>query len=265
MQQRATSTANEAAPAQRLCPECGEEEFVEVLELWIEERAFVIETCCEWSHGTACEELRHLDRKGWREFLRASAGIYVRSVVSEPVGTMLLDYGLRFGPVPSRDDLKAFINTHHRHNPAPLGWRWAHALYNGPELIGVATVGRPVARMLDPEQVVEVTRVCVKDCFNSRLAWNACSMFYGAACKEAMRRGFPRIITYTLETETGAALRGAGWEPVKRTKGGSWSRAGRPRQDRAPTCPKIRWERDLRAGRRIPSQVLLWKGMTIAC
>lgn len=70
-------------------------------------------------------------------------------------------------------------------------------------------------------------------------------MLYSAAAKEAKRRGFRKVITYTLEEESGHALRAAGWTAEARTRGGSWNRPGRARKDTAPTTPKIRWSRTL--------------------
>ena len=114
---------------------------------------------------------------------------------------------------------------------------------NGDELIGVAMVGRPVARMIDATTTVEVNRVAVVD---NKLGEHACSMLYGAAAREAKKRGFARIITYTLETEPGASLRGAGWTIEAKTRGGSWNRAARSREDVGPTCKKLRWAKQLR-------------------
>lgn len=70
---------------------------------------------------------------------------------------------------------------------------------------------------------------------------NACSMLYGAAWRWARARLLP-LTTYTLATESGASLRGAGWIPVaalrERTGKGWNNRPGRQPTDRAP---KIRW------------------------
>jgi hypothetical protein len=55
--------------------------------------------------------------------------------------------------------------------------------------------------------------------------------------------GYKRVVTYTLASETGSSLRAAGFVPVATSRGGSWSRKDRPRQDNAFTVPKVRWER----------------------
>lgn len=229
----------------RICCYCGETERLEVLELWIEDRAFTIDTCCERSYWLWLYEMEHWDRAEWKAFLAEEAGIAVRSVGGPSSSSgRTLDYGLEFDEI-RLADAKDFILEHHRHNRPPVSWRWGHAVRNGAELVGVAMVGRPVARRIDHTKVVEVNRVCTAHEV-SEVTWNACSMLYAAAAKEAKRRGFEKIITYTLEEETGSALKAVGWTPVAKTKGGSWNRPSRARTDTAPTCRKVRWEKELR-------------------
>ena len=72
---------------------------------------------------------------------------------------------------------------------------------------------------------------------------NAGSALYGACKRWAKRNGKP-IITYTLESESGASLRGAGWTLVGKTRKrkGGWASKGRPRE--AGPCDglvKLRW------------------------
>lgn len=134
---------------------------------------------------------------------------------------------------------KAFVSEHHRHHKPPLNHRYSLAAYKDAELVGVAIVGRPVARAYDPTEIVEVTRVCTDG------TRNACSKLYGAAAREAKRRGFKKIITYTLETEPGTSLRAVGWEREAKTKGGTWYCPSRPRTDKHPTCKKWRWGKEL--------------------
>ncbi len=224
------------------CPWCGELFRFEVMEAWLEDRAFVFDACCEVAHEAGLEELRDASRATWVALLR-DAGLSVRSVAPDCTGWRM-DYGLTLAPI-AWAEAKAFVLEHHRHNRPPAGWRWGHAVYNGGDLVGVALVGRPVARRLDPTQVVEVNRCCVLESDPAAIVWNACSMLYAAAAREAKRRGFSRIVTYTLESERGTTLRAAGWSPTTTTRGGSWDRAGRRRTDQAATCPKVRWERQL--------------------
>lgn len=132
---------------------------------------------------------------------------------------------------------KRFVTAVHRHCPAPVGWRFGFGVRNGSRLVGVVMCGRPVARLIDATTVVEVNRLATID---SPLAHNAASMLLGAAAREARRRGFLKAITYTLESESGASLRAAGWVAEAVTRGGTRTRRGRVRSEHA-VGPKVRW------------------------
>lgn len=226
------------------CPWCGEVERFEVAEAWLDDRSFTFDACCKGAYAWGLEEWRHADRET-RRAVFADAGIAVRTVVPSDLGVETLDYGLELVSV-DLATAKAFVRDHHRHNAPPAGWRWGHGIRNGRDLIAIAMVGRPVARRLDATRIVEVNRVCVRELAAApALGWNACSMLYGAAAREARRRGFALAITYTLESEPGIALKAAGWKPAAVTRGGSWNRAGRPRVGKAPIVRKVRWEKAL--------------------
>jgi hypothetical protein len=131
----------------------------------------------------------------------------------------------------------AFVQRHHRHHSPPRGWLFAVACEQDGEVVGVAIVGRPVARMSADGYTCEVTRLATD---GSR---NACSLLYGAAWRAARALGYRRMLTYTLPSEGGASLRGAGWTCEGKAGGRSWSRARRPREDEHPTEVKTRWVR----------------------
>lgn len=138
-----------------------------------------------------------------------------------------------------------FIDEHHRHHHPPQGWKFGVAVYNGRVLVGVAVVGRPVSRVIqkaDPT-TLEVTRCCTAG--DERLRRHAASKLYALAAREAKKLGARKVITYILETEKGTSLKAAGWVPVAKTKGGSWNTPARPRTDKAPTCRKVRWEKEV--------------------
>lgn len=132
------------------------------------------------------------------------------------------------------------VKAHHRHSPPVVGHLFSLGLFDddGFCLHGAAIIGRPVARHLDDGKTVEVTRVVT---YGTR---NACSMLYGAACREARRRGYERVITYTRADETGASVKAANFVAVATTKGRQWDTPSRPRAAR-PTADRIRWERRL--------------------
>jgi hypothetical protein len=134
-------------------------------------------------------------------------------------------------------DAKAFVSQHHRHHNPPPSGLFAVGVALDAVVVGVAIVGRPSSRMAQDGWTCEVTRVATDG------TRNACSKLYAACRCAALALGWRKVITYTLPEEGGASLRGAGWRLVaERTGGGSWSRAARPRVDKAPMQQKMRWE-----------------------
>lgn len=129
-----------------------------------------------------------------------------------------------------------FITTHHRHHLPPQGWKFGIAVNDGEKVVGVITVGRPVARMLDDGWTLEITR-CATDGTK-----NASSMLYGAAQRAAFALGYKRIITYTLASEPGTSLLASNWKCLGEAGGGSWNRNSRPRVGTHPTEQKTLWE-----------------------
>lgn len=235
------------------CAHCGEDLYSEILDIY-SDRTFYLATCCQglldeaadWlTNGTRQDQVALMTLLGYPDLV----GYGVRRVYDSDGEGLKVDNGLRLVPIRQRD-AKDFVRAHHRHNKPPAGWRYGLAVANGWDLVAVAMIGRPVARALDHTQVVEVNRLCVDPTLDPQLAWNACSMLYGEAAREAKRRGFQKIITYTLESEAGTGLKACGWDPAHVTAGGSWNTPSRPRKDTAPTCPKVRWEKELNPRRR---------------
>lgn len=124
----------------------------------------------------------------------------------------------------------AFVATHHRHHKPARGHKFSIgvATENG-ALVGVAIVGRPVARALDDGLTAEVNRTCTDGTANAN------SALYGAAWRVVRELGYRRLITYTQAGESGASLRGAGWKVIG-------SRA--PRPGWAESSVKLRHIRD---------------------
>ena len=133
-------------------------------------------------------------------------------------------------------EANAFVAKHHRHHKPMPGAKFSIAVARHGEVVGVAMVGRPVARMLDDGWTLEVNRVATDG------TKNACSMLYGAAWRTARAMGYRKLITYILDTEPGTSLSAAGWKCLGKAGGGSWSVPSRPRVDKHPTQGKIRWE-----------------------
>ena len=134
-------------------------------------------------------------------------------------------------------DANAFVQQHHRHHGRVVGHRFSIGLTDvSGELRGVAIIGRPVARRLDDGWTLEVTRLATDGCPH------ACSMLYAAAWRAARAMGYRKLLTYILATEPGTSLKAAGWTLVGSTPGRSWSVPSRPRIDKHPLQPKLRWE-----------------------
>lgn len=130
----------------------------------------------------------------------------------------------------------AFVSEHHRHHTPPRGHLFSIGAWQGDDLVGVVIVGRPVARGRQDGLTAEVTRLCTDG------TRNACSFLYGKAARAALALGYRRIGTYTLGSEGGASLRGAGWTLIGEVKGRSWDTPSRRRTDKHPTVDKLLWE-----------------------
>ena len=140
-------------------------------------------------------------------------------------------------------DAGAFVNMHHRHLASPLGHLFSLGCFIEGVMVGAAIVSRPVARHLDDGKTVEITRLA------SNGTRNVCSKLLGAARREAERRNFQRVVTYTMGCEPGASLRAAGFFCEGPAGGGKWSRSNRIRGDRHPTERKLRWSAKTAAAR----------------
>lgn len=140
-------------------------------------------------------------------------------------------------------EANAFVAAYHRHHKRVVGHLFSlgavtmDSLDGGArKIVGVAIVGRPVARMRDDGRTAEVTRLCTDG------TRNACSFLYGASARAAFALGFKRIGTYILASEPGTSLTAAGWRLIGEAGGGSWSRDDRPRVDKHPTQGKLLFE-----------------------
>ena len=129
-----------------------------------------------------------------------------------------------------------FVNDNHRHHKAPVGHKFSIAAWDGDKIVGVAMVGRPVSRHLDNGLTLEVNRLCTDG------TRNACSFLYAASWRVAKALGYKKIITYILESESGASLRAANWKCIGETGGLKWTGKRRPQIDLYPQQMKIRFE-----------------------
>lgn len=139
----------------------------------------------------------------------------------------------------SLDQAGRFIEAFHRHHRRMKAHKFSVGVARESDglLVGVAIIGRPVARAFDDGRTLEVSRSCTDGTANAN------SMLYGAAWRTARGMGYTRLITYTQAGESGASLRGAGWTMlgVRRPRSG-WNMPGRERDDKHQTdIPRMLW------------------------
>ena len=100
------------------------------------------------------------------------------------------------------DEENAFVSKWHRHHAPVPGCKFCVGVAKGDAIVGVAIVGRPIARMVDDGWTLEVNRTCTDG------TKNANSALYGACRRGAFALGYRRLITYTLPEESGSSLNG---------------------------------------------------------
>lgn len=134
-----------------------------------------------------------------------------------------------------------FVRNFHRHNKPPAGGLFCVGASDGAQLVGVAIVSRPVSRSLDDGETCEVVRCCVMD----DAPKGSCSFLYARCWQAAKALGWKKLITYTLQAESGSSLRGAGWRVVAELPGvtgkGWMNRPGREWQEVTGQA-KFRWQ-----------------------
>ena len=134
----------------------------------------------------------------------------------------------------------ALVADLHRHHKPVTGHRFSIGAFSGDTLVGVAIVGRPVARKTDQYLVAEVTRLCTNG------HKNACSFLYASCARICKEMGFNSIQTFILDTETGTSLKASGWSQAHTTVPSKLNWNNRPgRREDQPTGPKTKWEKVL--------------------
>ncbi len=136
-------------------------------------------------------------------------------------------------------EANSFVAAWHRHHKPVVGHKFSIGCKADGQLVGVVIVGRPVSRYLDDGQTLEVNRLCTTG------AKNACSFLYAAAARAAKAMGYRKIITYTLDTESGVSLRAVGWRCAGQAGGTAWTGTRKPKTELYPAQMKIRYEKML--------------------
>ena len=134
-------------------------------------------------------------------------------------------------------EANAFVARLHRHHGPTIGHKFSLGVASDGRVVGVAIVGRPVARHFDDGWTLEVNRTCTDG------SKNANSMLYGAAWRVAKALGYRRLITYTQQGESGVSLRAAGWRIVAERKARpGWDSPSRPRVNKNENQGRLLWE-----------------------
>lgn len=146
-------------------------------------------------------------------------------------------------------EANSFIKEHHRHHRPTIRncGRWALAAVDTEQslIVGVAIAGNPVSATYMDDHTIEITRLCALE----GAPRGTCSFLLGKCSVIWRTMGGKKIITYTLDSESGASLRGSGWtiggtvEPHRR-----WLNKknldGIERSDlEIYRCKKLRWEK----------------------
>lgn len=134
-----------------------------------------------------------------------------------------------------------FVDLLHRHHPPVYRDKFRLGCVDeSGKLCGVIQAARPVSRVLDDGQTIEVVRCCTDG------TRNVCSFLYSRIARIAKEMGYSKIITYILDEETGTSLKASGWYHEADTQGNrSWNCPSRPRETKAPICAKQRWAKIL--------------------
>ena len=120
-------------------------------------------------------------------------------------GEQKMTRSLEIKPI-TLSEANAYVETNHRHHGKTAGCKF-----------GVAICGRPISRYMDDGETIEIYRNCTDG------TKNACSALYGAACRVARDMGYSRVITYTLQSESGSSLKASGFTCEGEAGGPKWT------------------------------------------
>ena len=99
----------------------------------------------------------------------------------------------------SLDEANAFVREHHRHHKPVPGAKFCVAVESDGAIVGVAVVGRPIARMIDDDWTrgePDMHRRHAQREFD--VVWSLSPRGVGL--------GYRRLLTYTLPSESGDSL-----------------------------------------------------------
>jgi hypothetical protein len=134
------------------------------------------------------------------------------------------------------------VKIRHSARTSNDGGKFAIGLEEGGQLVGVAIVGRPVARLLQKDGTAELLRNCVAP----EAPRNATSKLAARARRVWQLMGGTYFVSYTLARESGASMRGAGFVEGEPMPARAWDTPSRRRQSRPiESEDKRRWSSEL--------------------
>lgn len=144
---------------------------------------------------------------------------------------------LKVIPIHINRQAAPFIKKYHRHNLPSVGGKFAIGCMKDGVLVGVAVCGRPISRKLDNGKTCEILRVCTDG------TDHVPSFLYAKCRKIAYAMGYEKVITYTLQSESGISLKAAGAMQEKLFEGKQWTEHPNVKRNKHPVHEesKIRW------------------------
>ena len=109
------------------------------------------------------------------------------------------------------NEFVAKYHRHHRPTTKNCG-KWAISAVDVKTdiIVGISITGNPVSASFMDGYTLEITRLCIKEG-----APLGTASFLISKCSSIWKQmGGKRLLTYTLSHESGASLKGAGWEKI---------------------------------------------------
>ena len=201
------------------CPHCESADPIEIDDIYTYEEYLPI-FCCENLRDDVLNNL--YSGVNLKNYLKDYDSNIRRTTISTD---WKIDYKIEIKEIEFKQ-AKEFIGKYHRHNKAPVGWKFGFCAYNGEDLVAVVSVGRPVARAYNNKPILEVNRLCVNDQIEKWKVFNACSKLYSAAARKCKKMGYKKVITYIRADENGSSLRASNFKQEAFVRGRAYIRNG---------------------------------------
>lgn len=136
---------------------------------------------------------------------------------------------------------RRIIEQNHYLRYAPCGCKFCLGVFCDTDLMGVLIWGRPIARLEDQSNTLELARMFLFDSPK-----NSESRTLGLSERWIRHnRREQRLIAYTdiEQGHTGTIYRAANWQEIKRVPAGTWTRKNRPNRRGMIGGDKIKFER----------------------